>query len=100
MMAHSQGSQASGRDVEQQRPAGVADIRGVDPAAGQPPEQPRIDRPEGELAGLRTRPQARRRIQDVGDLGPREVGIERQARERRTRGLVTRGAQRVAAARP
>ena len=44
----SSSSQASVRDVEQQRPRGVRDVGDVLGAAGQPPDQPAVDRPERE----------------------------------------------------
>src|SRR5262249_23685404 len=48
------------RDVEEQRPGGVGLVRRVDAAARQLPDEPRVDRPEGQLGlpqvGLRKQP--------------------------------------------
>ena len=49
-------------------------------AAGQPPDQQRIDRAEGELAAARPAPAGRRTLSSSQlDLGAGEVGVEDQA---------------------
>ena len=48
-------------------------------AAGEMPQQIRIDRAEGEPAGLGGFARARDIVEQPGDLGRREVGIEQQA---------------------
>jgi len=48
-------------------------------AAGQVPDQEGIDRAERQLAGLGLGPRAVDRIQDPGELGAGEIGVEQQA---------------------
>ena len=79
------------RDVVDQRPRGIGRVGDVAHAAGQPPDQEGVDRAEGDLAGFRLRPQSLDVVQQPGDLGAREIGIEQQA------GLF--GEQRLAAIR-
>src|SRR5215468_10515980 len=66
-------------DVIQQRSRGVGNIGGMYSSAGQAPEEERVDRPEGELPALRTRPGARHVIQYPADLGAGEVRIEQES---------------------
>ena len=66
-------------DVEEERPARVRDVRRVDATAGQPPGEERVHGPEGKLAALGARPETAARVEDVGDLGAGEVGVEGQA---------------------
>ena len=47
-------------------------------AAGEMPDEPAVDRAEGELAGLRPRTCARHIVENPGDLGAGEIGIEQQ----------------------
>ena len=75
-------------DVEQQGARGVGRVGGVHLAAGQPPEQEAVDRAEGELAGLGRRARAVDVVEQPGDLGGGEIGIEQQAGLRRDRRLV------------
>src|SRR3546814_2669028 len=49
------------------------------PAAGQPPQQEAVDGAEGELATLGALPCARHVVEQPGDLGAGEVGVEQQA---------------------
>ena len=49
-------------------------------AAGQPPEQERVDRPERQVPVLGTGASARHGVQDVSDLRPAEVRVQGQAR--------------------
>ena len=77
-------------DVEQQRARGVGDVGGVDLAAGQPPQQEAVDGAEGEFAALGALARARDMIEQPGDLGAGEIGVEHQAGLRRDRRLVRR----------
>ncbi len=52
----------------------------MDPAAAQLPDDPAVDRPDGQLPGLGTLARARHVLQQPGDLGAGEVGIDNQAR--------------------
>ena len=65
------------REVHQHRAAGVGHVGQV--PAGQAPDQPRVDRPEHDLARLRALTQTRDRVQQPAHLGTREVGRQRQA---------------------
>ncbi len=83
---HAEQRQHGGRpglelDVEQQSPRRVGGVRGVDRAAGQPPDHPRIDGAAKELAPFGPRPRALDVIQHPGDLGGREIGVQQQARD-------------------
>ena len=49
-------------------------------AAGQPPEQEAVDRAEGELAALGRGARARHLVEQPGELGGREVGVDRRGR--------------------
>ena len=66
-------------DVEEQRADGVGGVGGVDAAAGQPPDQERVDGAEAELAALGLRAGALHVVEQPGDLGAGEIGIEQQA---------------------
>jgi hypothetical protein len=57
------------------RVGGVGRMHG---ARRQPPQQERIDGAEGEFAALRLRPRARHVVEEPGDLGGGEIGIEYQ----------------------
>ena len=76
------GVPASLGDVEEQRAAGVGDIREVRPTAREAPDEEAVHGAEAELAGLGARPQARLAIEDVGDLGAAEVGVQGKPRAR------------------
>ena len=65
-----------GADIEQQRARRVGGVGQVRLAAGELPEQVRIDGAEGELAGFRSRACAIDMIEDPGDFRCREIGIE------------------------
>ena len=69
----------AGVDVEQQRARGIGGVGGVHLAAGEPPEQIAIDGAEHQLAALGARPRAGDVVQDPGDLGAGEIGIDDQA---------------------
>ena len=83
-------------DVVEQRARGVRGIRGVDAPAGEAVDQPRVDRAEGDLAGLGARPQRRIALQQPRDLAAREVGVEHEAGALVKQRLVPRRAQALA----
>ena len=66
-------------DVVEQRAAGVGGVGGMHAAAGEPPDEKAVDGAEGEVAGLRQRAGAGHVVEQPGDLGGGEVGIEQQA---------------------
>ena len=66
-------------EIEEQRARSVGGVGGVEPAAGQPPDQPRVHRAEGYLAGRGAPPQLRVLVEQPSDLRAGEVGIEHQA---------------------
>src|SRR3546814_15275881 len=53
-------------------------FRSVHPAAGEAPQQEAVDGAEGELAALGTLARARHGVEQPGDLGAGEVGVEQQ----------------------
>ncbi len=60
--------------------AGVGGVGGVHAAAGQPPEQEAVDGAEQQLAALRPRARAPAHVvEQPGDLGAGEIGVEQQA---------------------
>ncbi len=65
-------------DVEQQRAAGVAIVGQVQLAAAQTPQEPGIDGAEQDLALRGSRAQPGQRVEQVLDLGAREIGVEHQ----------------------
>ena len=64
--------------VEQHRARGVARVGEVQPSPSQMPDQPAINGAEGELAALGTFACARHMVEQPGELGGREIGIELQ----------------------
>jgi hypothetical protein len=68
-----------GVDVEEQRPTGVADVGDVALAAGQPPDQERVDGAKQDVAALRSHLQAGHGIEQELELRPGEVRVEHQA---------------------
>ena len=66
--------------VEKQRAGGVARVGEVERAAGQLPQQPGVNRAEGQFAALRPLPGARHMVQQPADLAAGEVGVNDQAR--------------------
>ena len=66
-------------DVEQHRARRVADIGHVLRAAGQLPDQPRVDRAERELAGFGARPRAGHVVEQPSDLARREIGVDEES---------------------
>ena len=89
-------SQAPLCDVVEQGARGVGGVGGVHPAAGEAPEQEGVDGAEGELAGLGQRARALDVVEQPGDLGGREIGIEQQPGLGRDHRLVARLLQRAA----
>ena len=75
-------------DVEQQGSRGIGGIGRVAPAAGQPPQQPTVDGAEGKLARFSGGSGARHLVEQPGQLGGREIGIEEQARRGRYAELI------------
>ena len=67
-------------DVEQQRAARVRRVGDVDAARGQVPDEPAVDRAEGELAAARAIAGARHVVEQPGELGSREIGVQHEAR--------------------
>ena len=80
-----------GVDVEQQRARGVGGVGGMHLAAGEPPQQIAIDGAEHQLAALGARARAGHVIEDPGDFGAGEIGIDDQAGLGRDRRLVAFG---------
>ncbi len=66
-------------DVEQQRAARVRDVGGVDAPAGQAPQQEAVDGAGEDLAVAGARAQALVAVEQMLDLGAREVGVDHQA---------------------
>jgi hypothetical protein len=65
-------------DVEEQRARCVRGIGDMPAPAGEPPHQPAIDRAERQLAALGALSRSGNRVEQPGQLGPREVGVEQQ----------------------
>ena len=65
-------------DVEQQRARGVGGVGRVRLAAGEPPQQVAIDRAEQQLASLGALSRAGDLVEDPGDFGAGEIGIDDQ----------------------
>ena len=66
-------------DIEQQRAAGIGGVARMHLAAGQPPQQEALDRARRQRALVGGGAAARHVLQDPGDLGAGEIGIEQQA---------------------
>ena len=66
-------------DIKEHRAACVGVIRDVDPAAGELPDEPGIDRAEEELSGCRPSARAGDVVQEPLDLGAGEVGVGDEA---------------------
>ena len=76
---HRSSSHRAPIDIEQQRARGIGGVGCVHLAAGQPPEQKTVDGAESEPAGLGERARAFHMLEQPGDLGGGEIGIEQQA---------------------
>ena len=83
-------------DVEDQGARGVGGVGRVHLAAGQAPQQEAVDGAEGELAGLGPRPRAGHVVEQPGDLGGREVGVDHEPGLGLDRGLQAVGLEPVA----
>src|ERR1035437_2818259 len=68
-----------GMHVKEHGARGVAGVGRVNSAARQLPEQPAIDRAEGELARFSIAARAGNVVQDPRDFAGREIGIDQQA---------------------
>ncbi len=66
-------------DVEAERARGVGGLGGMDPAAGEPPEEPGVHRAEGQLTTFCPRAGPTDVVEQPADLGPGEVGVEDEA---------------------
>ena len=88
----------AGMDVKQQSPAGIGGICNMQIAAGKVPNQPAVDRAETQLPAFSAPACPRHVVQEPGDLGAAEIGIQPQAGARREQGLMPRRAQFVAGA--
>ena len=82
--------------VETERARGVGDVGRVDPTASQLPQEPGVDRPERELAGLGALAGARYLVEQPPDLRPREIGVQDQAGPLAHEGLEAIGTQPLA----
>ena len=67
-------------DVEEHGAGGVAGVGCVHLAAGEAPEQEGVDRAEGKLAAFRTAAGIRHIVQEPGELGAGEIGVDHEAR--------------------
>jgi hypothetical protein len=85
-----------GVDVEQQRPAGVADVGDVALAPRQTPDQERIDRPEENLAPRGTLADTVERIQQVLNLRAGKIRVHHEACLLPEERLVSRRLQAIA----
>ncbi|OPZ05782.1 MAG: hypothetical protein BWZ09_00882 [Alphaproteobacteria bacterium ADurb.BinA305] len=83
-------------EVEEQRARGVARIGQVQPAAAQMPQQPAVDGAEGELAALGAHARIGDVVEQPGELGGGEIGIELQPGARAHVLCAARGAQALA----
>src|SRR5439155_1357574 len=83
-------------EVQAERARGVADVGGVHAAAGQLPQEPRVDGAEGQLAARGTTTRVGGLVEDPRDLRPGEIGVQHQARAGPHHRLVTLGPQPVA----
>ena len=69
----------AGVDVEQQRARGVGGVGGVDAASGQPPQQIAIDGAEHQFAAAGAFARAGDVVENPGDFGAGEIGIDDEA---------------------
>ena len=83
-------------EVIEQRARGVGGVGGVHFAACEAPDQERVDGAEGQVAGLGERARPFDVIEQPGDLGGREIGIQQQAGLGRHGRLVPRAFQAAA----
>ena len=68
----------AGADVVEHRTRRVGRIRGVHVAAGEFPDQPAVDRTEGQLATLGALTRASNVVEQPGQLGSREVRVDHE----------------------
>src|SRR5207342_205152 len=86
-------------DVVEERPACVGGIRRVDAAAGELPEEPRVDGPEGQISPIGFGAGAGDVIEKPFQLRRRKIGIEAEPRLPRDRALVAGPPQSLASGR-
>ena len=86
-------------DVEEQGARGVARVGDVGLAAGQVPGEPGVDGAEGELAAPGALARAGDRVEEPGELGSREVGVEHEPGPVPESGLVAGLPERVTSGR-
>ena len=67
-------------NVEEHRARGIGDVRGVQGAACQVPNQPGVDGPAGKPAALRPFSRTGNALKKPDDLGPRKIGVSNQSR--------------------
>ena len=67
-------------EVEQQGARGVGHVGGMHAAAGELPEQPGVDRAEGQFAALRPPPRAGHVVEEPREFRARKIGIEHAGR--------------------
>ena len=80
-------------DIEEIGARGVGGVGGVEPAAGQAPDEKAVDRAEGEVAPLARAGQG---IEQPGELGRREIGVDQEAAALGNEGLPPLRAKPVA----
>ncbi len=83
-------------DVHQQGARGIGRVGDVQLAAGQPPQQERVDRAEREPTRFRRGARALDMVEQPGELGGGEIRIEQQPRRRGDHLLVAGASQRRA----
>ena len=81
-------------DVEEQRARRIGGVRRMHLAAGEPPQQETIDGAEGKFARFRLLARAFDMVEQPGDLGAGEIGIEQQPGLLGEQRLVALGFQR------
>ena len=70
---------AIGGNVIERGPAGIGRIGDMQRPAGQLPDQPAVDSAEGQLPGLGPGSRAVHTVEDPGDLGGREIGVQHKS---------------------
>src|SRR5579863_2259404 len=83
-------------DVEEHGAGSIGDISGVKFALGETPEEPGIDCAEGEFASISEAARAGHIVEDPGDLGCGEIGIDQKSRTLLDQPAVTLAAQLLA----
>src|SRR5205807_9188817 len=68
------------RNVVKRGARRIGGVGRVPAATRRPPQKKAVDRAEGQLAALRSAPGARHVIENPGDLGGGEIGVEQEPR--------------------